>query len=114
MKEGRPVNIIDGHSQFTKDEVSKQVMELYDKQDNTSKTLPLECYDMYDLQNIHFSATFILASISPVLQAQVLLKAGPNYNKGHIAWMYVMNLVQSSSYRGTKLLQKTFDEVLEG
>jgi Zinc knuckle len=109
-QDGNLVNIIDGHSQFTKDEVSKQVMELYDNRDNTFKNLPLERYDMYDLQNLHFSAAFILASISPVLQAQVLTKAGPNYNKGPIVWMYVMNLVQSSSYRGTKLLQKTFED----
>ena len=108
-QDGNLVNIIDGLSHLTKDEVSKQVMELYGNCDNASKILPLECYDMYYLQNLHFPISLILVSISPVLQAQILTKAGPNYNKGPIVSMHIMSLVHSSSCRGTNLLQKTFE-----
>ena len=108
--DGTLVNIIEGHSQFTREEVSKQSLELYKNKDDATKNLPLERYDMYDLQNLRFSAAFILASISPALRAQVLTKAGKDYGNGPIVWMYVMGLVQSSSYRGTKILQRTFEE----
>ena len=108
--DGSLVSILEGHSQFTREEVSKQSAELYKNRDNTSKTLPLEKYDMYDIQNLRFSAAFILASISPALRAQVLTKAGKDYDNGPIVWMFVMGLVQSSSYRGTKILQRTFEE----
>ena len=108
--DGTLVNILQGHSQFTKDDVSKQSTELYKNRNDTLLTLPLERYDMYDLQNLRFSAAFILNSISPALRAQVLTKSGNDYNNGPIVWMYVMGLVQSSSYRGTKILQKTFEE----
>jgi hypothetical protein len=97
--DGTLVNILQGHSQFTKDDVSKQSTELYKNCNDTSLTLPLECYDMYDLQNLRFSAAFILNSISPALRAQVLTKSGNDYNNGPIVWMYAMGLVQSSSYR---------------
>ena len=108
--DGTLVNILDGHSQFTKEEVHKQSSDLFKNRDDATKTLPLERYDMYDLQNLRFSAAFILGSISPALRAQVLTKAGKDYDNGPIVWMYVMGLVQSSSYRGTKILQKTFEE----
>ena len=107
---GTLVSILQEHSQFTKDDVSKQSTELYKNCNDTSLTLPLEHYDMYDLQNLRFSAAFILNSISPALQAHVPTKSGNDYNNRPIVWIYVMGLVQSSSYRGTKILQKTFEE----
>lgn len=108
--DGTLVSIIEGHSQFAREEIHRQSTMLYKHHDDLSKTLPLERYDMYDVQNLRFSAAFILASISPALRAQVLTKAGKNYDNGPIVWMFVMGLVQSSSYRGTKLLQKTFED----
>ena len=65
--DGTLVNIIEGHSHFTREKVSKQSLELYKNKDDATKNLPLERYDMYDLQNLQFSAAFILASISPAL-----------------------------------------------
>ena len=108
--DGTLVSILEGHSQFTREEISKQSLKLFNNRDDATKILPLERYDMYDLQNLRFSAAFILASISPTLRAQVLTKAGKDYDNGPIIWMYVMGLVQSSSYRGTKMLQRTFEE----
>jgi hypothetical protein len=63
------VSILKGHSQFTREEVNRQSTALYKNRDDTSKTLPLEKYDVYDLQNLQYSAAFILASISPALRA---------------------------------------------
>ena len=107
---GSWVSILDGHSQFTREEVYKQAMALFAAKDDASKSLPSERYDVFDVQNLRFSAAFILASISPALRSQVLTKAGKDYDNGPIVWMYVMGLVQSSSYRGIKLLQRTFEE----
>ena len=53
--DGTLVNILQGHSQFTREEISKQSLELYNNRDDTTKTLPLERYDMYDLQRIEDS-----------------------------------------------------------
>ena len=71
---------------------------------------PLEKYDMYNLQNHGFSAAFIMGSRSLALQAQFLTKAGKDYDNGPIVWLSIMGLIQSSSYRSTKILQKTFRE----
>jgi hypothetical protein len=50
--DGTLVNILEGYSQFTREEVSKQSADLYKNHNNTSKTLPLEKYDMHDLKNL--------------------------------------------------------------
>lgn len=72
------VNILNGHSKFTKNKVHKQLVELYNTCDNTSKTLLLKHYDVYSLQVVCFSTAYILVSISPIFQAQVTTKAVPN------------------------------------
>lgn len=108
--DGTLVRILEDHSQFTREEVSKQSTELYQNQDNTSKTLPLEKSDMHNFQNPWFFAAFILPSISPVLQAQILNKAEKNYDNGPTVCMYVMVLAQPTSYRGTKILQRTIEQ----
>ena len=88
--DGTLMNILDGNSQFTKEEVHKQSLDLFKNQDDESKTLTLQKYNMYNLQNLWFSAAFILGPISLALQAQVLTKAGKDYNNGSIVWMNVM------------------------
>ena len=49
---GTLVNIHKGHLKFTREEMSKQSLNLFNNRDDTSKTLPLERYDMYDLQKL--------------------------------------------------------------
>ena len=107
---GTLVSILEDYLQFTREEISKQSLNLFNNRDDTSKTLPLEWYDMYDLQNLWFSAAYILASILPALSPQVLTKVGKDCSNGCIVWIFVMGLVQSLSYRGTKLVQHTFEE----
>jgi Zinc knuckle len=104
------VNILDGHTQFSREEISYQSEILFKNSANLNYSAPHERYDMYDLQNLRFSASYILSSISAHLRAQVLTKVGLQYDNGPVVWMYVMGLVQSSSYRSTKLLQKAFEE----
>jgi hypothetical protein len=108
--DGNWVNILNSHSQFSREEVSRQTAVLIANQHDSSLLLPSARYDMYDMQNLRFSAAFILASITPHLRAQVITKAGVDYNNGPVVWMYVMGLVQSGSYRGLKVLQSIFEE----
>jgi hypothetical protein len=96
--------ILEDHSQFTREEDSKQSTELYQNQDNTSKTLPLEKSDMHNFQIPWFIATFILTSISPVLQAQILNKAEKNYDNGPTvcmswAWPNPLSIEEQRYYK---------------
>jgi hypothetical protein len=62
------------------------------------------------VQILYFSASYSLALITPALQAQVMTKVGKDYDNGPTVWMSLMSIVQFSSYRGTKLLQRQFEE----
>ena len=111
--EGKYVDIVLYHPQVSRDDVQGQYNRLeigyYDTASHAINTLPSSRYDMYDKQNSLWSASYILASVSPTLRNQLLTKAGADSNKGPILWMYLMGILSSSTSRAFKPLRVAFE-----
>jgi hypothetical protein len=107
--EAKWINIILAHPQVSREDVQSQYAAMELASTDVSLTLPSQRFDMYDLQNSLWSASYILSSISVSLQNQLLSKAGPDYDKGPVLWMYLMGMLVSSTSRGFKVLKATFE-----
>jgi hypothetical protein len=107
--EAKWINIILAHPQVSREDVQSQYAAMELASTDVSLTLPSQRFDMYDLQNSLWSAAYILSSISVSLQNQLLSKAGPDYDKGPVLWMYLMGMLVSSTSRGFKILKSTFE-----
>ena len=97
--DGTLLSILNNCSQLTREEVCNRLWSSTKPMIDTSKILPLQKYGMYERQKYIYSHTYILASSSLTLLAQVLTKSGKNYDNGPIFWKCVMSLVKPFSYR---------------
>ena len=111
--EGKWIDIVLAHPQVSREDVQGQYNVLDTAYFNVAEynvnLLPSSRYDMYDKQNSLWSASYILSSISSPLRNQLLTKAGPDYDKGPVVWMYLMGMLGSSTTRGFKSLRTTFE-----
>ena len=98
--DGSWASILDRHFQFICEDSHTQTMALLVAKDDCTESLCSDRYNVFDVQNLWFSAAFILASISLALWNLVITKASKDYDNGSIVWMYVLGLDQSPSYLG--------------
>jgi hypothetical protein len=112
--EGLWIDIVLLHPQVSREDIQGQYSVLDtaygDFANHHVNLLPSSRFDIYDKQNSLWSASYILSSISTPLRNQLLTKAGPDYDKGPIVWMYLMGILGSSTSRRFRSLRLVFEE----